>query len=183
MSKKTKIINTVPNGKITICVLFACIVCFLFVWTIGFFEDGFSVDLFAVYSVILVGMLFIVWHMIRKKYMNHICVSDGGISHKDESYAWDEVCITVMWSKSPYENAFPVYYAYFSNAFLSRNEIQSKEILKRGFYIVLTPKRAEILFQYYKKRVELLEQIPNDTMQKIPKVIFKHNKKIEDDQL
>ena len=178
MSKKTKKISTIPDGRITIISLLFCITCFLFVSVIGFEDDAFSIDLFVVQLVVVVGMLFIVWNMLRKKYMNHILVSHAGVSHKHLSYTWNTVCITVMWMDSPYENAFPLYYAFFSNHFMTRNEILSKENLKSGFYIVLTPKRAEILFRHYKKRIELLEQIPKDVLKKIPKIIFEHNERI-----
>jgi hypothetical protein len=65
------------------------------------------------------------------------------------------------------------YYIYFSDRYLTEEEIKSKKTKKNGFYLVLTKKRATFLLPFYEKEVKILSESPYG--KKILDIIKSHN--------
>ena len=53
------------------------------------------------------------------------------------------------------------YCIYFSDHYLSKDEIESEKLLQKGFYIILTVKRVESICSLYRKEVRILEEAPD----------------------
>ena len=53
------------------------------------------------------------------------------------------------------------YYFYFSDHYLSKDEIESEKLLQKGFYMILTVRRIEYIYFLYRKEVRILEEAPD----------------------
>lgn len=171
---KVKKINTVPNGRIVIIIFI--LECFLplFIGLILLPRIE-SFGLFAFSLVFLWGAM----DCISKKHWNFIFVSEDYIYHGDEKYKWEDVFITGMTSSPNFMRRFYTYYVYFDDHYLTMKECRSKATQKKGFYIMLNPKRIELLLRFYQKEIKMLDEIPFSPNNKTMNAIKIHNFKIK----
>ena len=104
-------------------------------------------DLFPVFLVVFVSVSAIFYLIFRGKSLNFVEFTDTEIRHQKTTYSWTDVHISVMY-RSSLEIPFsfpPVYYVYFNDHYLTREETLTKEILREGFYVELDLKRTELL--------------------------------------
>lgn len=169
---KSKKVNTVPNGVGIIVVICLEI---LLILLIGLFllPKIESVGIFC--FAIVAGVALI--HYISLKHWNFIEISTDGVFHQKENYTWKDVFITVKCSNPNFaRNSFD-YYAFFDNHFLTNEEVESKWIKRKGFYIILTSKRIELLLQNYQKEIKVLNVSMYRGNEDITNQIKQHNEK------
>lgn len=152
---KEKRINTIPNGDIIILIIF---ILFLIEVIIGILliPKYESIGLF-IFSVI--SILALIDH-ISGKYLNYIYITNMYIRNKNEKILWENVYITMSYSRPTFKRNSFDYYIYFSNKYLTEDEIKSKKVKKCGFFLILTKKRALYLLPFYKKEVKILDESP-----------------------
>lgn len=152
---KVKKINTIPNGRIIIFTI-AFEILLTFLLGVMLLPSITAVGLFAfslVFSMIMI-------YYLKHKYWNFIEMSKKIVCHNNQSYDWDDVYITVTYSKPNIaRNSFD-YYVYFDDHYLSEEEIESKSIKSKGFYMMLTEKRTELLLGFEPKKIKILKESP-----------------------
>lgn len=150
-----KKLNTVPHGSAVIVTLYietaVCFICFLFMlpkkeaWYVFTFFLAFALS--ALY-------------FISKKYLNFLYISNDMILYKNEKLKWEDAYITMSYMRPRVDRNAYDYYFYFSDHYLSKDEIESQNLLQKGFYIILTVKRIEYICSLYRKEVRILEEAP-----------------------
>ena len=160
---------TVPHGK-SAFILQLCGVSFLLLLSVFCFAFGMPGAACACLVLVLVlGVL--ICFSVTRNYLNVICFTDGEVMHGGELYAWDRVCVTIVCKPAEHARGF-AYYAYFAERYLSNEETHSANERKRGFYMLLTPQRAELLCRYCPHVIPL----PADGCQnRVFRVIRAHN--------
>ena len=170
-----KKLNTVPHGSAVIVTLYVglavCFMMFLFMlprkeaWYVFIFFLAFALS--ALY-------------LISKKYWNFIYISNDRLRYKNERFHWDDVCITMDYMPPRFDRNAYDYCIYFSDHYLSKDEIESEKLLQKGFYIILTVKRVESICTLYRKEVRILEEAPDRRVnQWILEPVKMHNLKIK----
>lgn len=167
---KTKRFNTVPNGTVIVITYFCLFILFVIV-SIPLFPKA---EAFGILAFSLIPLIATLDH-ISKKHWNFIDVSENHVSHNGKQYSWETVYITIKCHEPTFaRNAFE-YYVYFDDHYLTEEECDSKAVKKRGFYMILTMKRAAFLFQLYEKRINVLNESPYHRSKKITEFIRQHN--------
>ena len=107
----------------------------------------------------LTGLLFVVFLfcLIYFKYLNHVTLTDKSISTRKQTFLWDDVYITMSIYLIHTSIRREDYYIFFDDHYLSKEEIYSHKVKSKAFYLMVTPKRLEIIFQRYSKKIQLLE--------------------------
>ena len=129
------------------------------------------------FVLLMFSLVFFVFllKIFAQKYCNFIEVSDQCVRHGKDTYTWEEVCITVDYSKPNSVKRGYVYYAFFDNHFLTAEEVHSKAIKRKGFYLMLTRKRLERLFSSYMKELKVLGEAPECYNRHIIETIKSYN--------
>ena len=169
MEKK---INTVPKGS---CVIIIFIIDVLLTWAIGIAllpgEEGLAIFVFSLWLIIPIPCL------VSQKYWNFIYISDTGVRHGENQFDWNSVCVTVEYVTHSFTRNTIEYNVYFDDHYLTMAETKSRKIKKKGFYLVLTSKRADYILQYYQKPIRLLNKTSYRGNKKVLEIIQTHNKK------
>lgn len=165
---KEKRINTIPNGDIIVLIIF---ILFLTEVVIGIIlipkPESIGLFIFSVVSILaLIGY-------ISGNHLNYIIVSSKYIRNKNENILWQDVYFTVSYSRPTFKRNSFDYYIYFSDKYLTEEDIKSKKVKRNGFYLILTKKRVLFLLTYYKKEVKILDESPYG--KKILDIIKSHN--------
>jgi len=97
---------------------------------------------------------------------------------------WNDIYISMGWmSPGGAHHAITGNFLFFSNRHLSKKDIKSKEIKRKGLYIVISPKRVKYILSLYDKEVEVLEWIlPLGKAVEINRMIEEHNKSVREKQ-
>lgn len=169
---KIKKINTIPNGQFIIFTMFIMLILTLVIGIV-LIPSRESIGAF-VFSMIFVLAII---NYISTKHLNYIYFSSEEIRHKKEKFQWENVFITMKHSKPKFSRNSFDYYIYFSNHYLTEEEIKSKEIKKKGLYLVLTKKRAEYILPHYQKEVKILSCSPCAKI--ILEIVTNHNEIIK----
>lgn len=110
--------------------------------------------------MMLVGLLFVVIFacLIYFKYLHYITLTDKSISTKKQTFLWNDVNITMSLYLVHPSIRREDYYIFFDDHYLNKEEIYSHKVRSNAFYLMVTPKRLEIIFQRYGKKIQLLER-------------------------
>ncbi len=107
-------------------------------------------------------------------FLEYIMITEEGIKSKKQFYSWDDVCITVGYSRRGefIRNTY-IYQFYLEEEFL-RNKDQIKNCKKKGLFMDIDKKRLELVLQYYKKSLSIVEEMRfcKDLLQ----IMKEHNK-------
>ena len=168
-TKEVMKFSTVPNARF---VIFLLAFEFLLLLILGLFllpgNEGIGVLVFSLWPIPV---------FLEGKYWNVLYLSAAGVRRGKEQLDWDSVFVTV---KIVPKGRSLVYYLFFDDHYLTMKETKSKKIRKKGFYLVLRPKRVEPLLRYYQKPVRLLNRYPG---KKIDELIKSHDCRICDEFL
>lgn len=106
------------------------------------------------------GLLFVVIFacLIYFKYLHYITLTDKSISTKKQTFLWNDVYITMSLYLVHPSIRREDYYIFFDDHYLNKEEIYSHKVRSHAFYLMVTPKRLEIIFQRYGKKIQLLER-------------------------
>ena len=167
---KTKRFNTVPNGKAIVITMFCEFVSFVII-SIPLFPKAEAFGILAFSLILLIAM----FDYISKKYWNFIDVTEDYVSHNRDRYSWEDVYLTVRCKPPTFERNSYEYYVFFDDHYLTEKECNSKAVKRRGFYLILTMKRAALLFELYPKKIILLNESPYHRSQKLTDFIKQHN--------
>lgn len=172
MAKK---FNTVPNGLV---IIITCVSLFLLTVICGvsvFSSDkDLSIILFAFSSI----FVFVAIYFLLTKHANFIYISDSEIIHKKERIAWENVYLTVAYSKPNFARNSYDCYIYFDDHYLTKEEIDSFETKKRGFYMIINEKRIDYITQFYQKCISVTETCPYKKYKIMDEIIEQHNNTI-----
>lgn len=172
---KAKKINTVPNGMgMVIIILFEIFLTLIL--GVVLLPKPESVGMFAFSLIFLIALA----DYINKKHWNFIYVFEDRICHGHEEYKWQDVYVTVKVSKPTFARNSYDHYIYFDDHYLTKEECESRAIRKKGFFMILTYKRAEWLFQLYQKRIKILNESPYRRSKKMMDQIKEYNLKYLD---
>lgn len=174
---KSKKMNTVPNG-IGVIIVLAFAIRTIFLMGIVLLPSLEAIGLFLISGTLLVSLI----QFINNNYCNFIDVSTESIRHKMDSYSWENVCITIGYTKPNFLRNAYVHWAFFDDHYLTKEEINSKSLKRKGFYLELTRKRTKWLLSTYKKPIIILEEAPYYRNKDIITQIRLHNLKIEEIQ-
>lgn len=165
---KVKKINTIPNGNIIVLILSINV---LMMWIIGIllFPKPESI------ALLLSSLIFVlaIIDYISNNHLNYVYFSSEKIWNKNEKLKWNNVFITMKDSRPKFSRNSYEYYIYFSDHYLTMEEIKLKKVKRNGLYLVLTKKRAEYLFSFYKKKVRILSESP--LSKNILEIVKNHN--------
>ena len=128
----------------------------------------------------LLLVLYSFW-LIHAKYLNYITLTSTDISTKQQTFSWDEVYITLSSYLMHPSIRMEDYYIYFDDHYLSKEEICSRRVKKDAFYLMVTPKRLEIILQNYTKKIQLLDRRGIDRIKLYDKVL-EYNQAIDKSQ-
>lgn len=136
------------------------------------YYDEFSIAFPIIAAILLIASII---SLIRNGYVNYIKLDSKCIRHKRTSYSWDKVFITMtfFWPKFVRNE---VCFVYFNNHYLTEQEIRNESKMK-GFYIMLTPKRARYLFRYYNKQIMQVGKTPYE-WKRLVTMVQDHNNSI-----
>lgn len=148
---RRKIFCTFPFGYLLLgCVLVPCLIA---IWAA-------IIALPKAWAWVLLGLavlcLAFMFYDIKEVYINFLVLNSHGVKHRKIKYNWDNVFIT-MDSYRPKSFRYALYMVYFSDHFLSKEEINSKNIRKQKFYMALTKKRVQYLFENYDKAIMVID--------------------------
>ena len=164
---KRKIFCIFPYGYLLLaCVLIPCLI-----------GSWFAIATMPrVEAWVLLGLSVICWIFIlfgiKEGYTDFLFSSSNGIKHNNTVYSWDNVFITMDSYRSK-NFRYTLYMVYFSDHFLSKEEINSKSIRKETFYMALTKKRLQYLLNYYDKKIRILDTYA--TNKKLLALVEAHN--------
>ena len=134
--------------------------------------------------MVFVSVSAIFYLILRGKSLNFVEFTDTEIRHQKTTYSWTDVHISVMY-RSSLEIPFsfpPVYYVYFNDHYLTREETLTKEILREGFYVELDLKRTELLLQHCKNYIHIIDEMQHPGAKKITVLLEAHNATVPDHQ-
>ena len=169
----SKKINTVPNGVGIVVIIWLEIFLTLLVG-LSLLPKIEAIGVFGFTLMFGVALM----HYLALKHWNFIEISRDGVRHRKESYIWENVFITVKCCNPKFARNNFDYYAYFDDHFLTDTEIDSKSVKKKGFYIILTSKRVDLLLPNYQKEVNILNESTFRENAKITNKIKLHNELI-----
>lgn len=111
-------------------------------------------------ALLVGGLLFVLlsFCLLHYKYMNYVSLTDKNVSTKKQTFSWDKVYITMSYYFIHTSIKREDYYIFFDDHYLSKEEIYSRKVKKDAFYLMVTPKRLEIILQNYNKKIQLLER-------------------------
>ena len=121
-------------------------------------------------AVSLFFVLYSFW-MIYRKYLNYITLTDTDVSTKKQTFSWDKVYITMSRYARFDGTQREDYFIFFDKYYLSKEEIYSRRVKKDAFYLMVTPKRLEMILQYYTKRIKLLDRCGSDRKRLYDKIL------------
>ena len=180
MSNKSKLdytnyhkICTVRNGRGFIIVGY-CFTIITFILGLCVLPEDIA---FGVWLFTLLGVVSTVY-FYYKKCANYVYIGQYSVIFKRIKYEWTNVYVTMCCPgpsllKRTYENV-----VYFSDHYLTQEEIKTNEIRKNGFYIELNEERATILLSLYNKRVQILDHSKYDKL--TTTMVENHNRQISD---
>lgn len=148
---KSKKINTVPNGAGIVVIIWCEIILTLLIG-LSLLPQIEAIGLFC-FTLMFGGALI---HYLTLKHWNFIALSKNGIRHRKEEYIWEDVFITVKCCNPHFARKSFDYFAFFDNHFLTDEEIGSKLIQRKGFYMILTSQRIDLLLSNYQKEIKFL---------------------------
>lgn len=142
--------NTIPKGKIII-VLFWVIATIVFLMGIIMLPmtEGIGVMLAGVFLYGMLAMFY--W----QKYSNILVFTDEKITLKKLSISWDDVYITSYCPGPSQRNNYDIY-IYFADHYLTIQEVCSRAVKRKGFYIILNYERTKYILSKYSKKVAAL---------------------------
>ena len=167
---KSKKMNTVPNGAIILILILFEIILTLVIG-IMLIPSLVSLGMFAFSIVFLLSGVYYIY----KKHLNYVKVSSKGVQHKKTNYTWQEVYITITYSRPTFIRNSYDYYMFFSDHYLTKEEVESKEQIKDGFYLIVNLKRVKYLLQRYSRKVNFLGESPYDRARAVTKFVNDHN--------
>lgn len=103
----------------------------------------------------LLGVIYLII-AYSKKCANHITFNASGIYFKDKKYKWANTFLTLQCGGSGKLKSPRKYVVYFSDHYLTQEELQTRKIKWQGFYMEVDERRAFYLLSFYHKRTELL---------------------------
>ena len=109
---------------------------------------------------------------------NFIYISDEKVWSKKESYDWDSVSLTVSTVRQHLGGIEPAVCIFFDDHYLTTQEVLSKEIKRKGFYLELTVSRAKHILPFYNKPLRIINESP--VRWNLFKLLHEHNKKYDD---
>ena len=131
-----------------------------------------------------VGWFFVPWififpivYLLFGKCMNFIYISDRGVRHKKILYAWEDVCITMVYM-SIFDMRGYRYVLFFKHRYISKEEAKFRPVKKEGFYLIATKKNLKALFEFYEKRVLILEKESMGLSKGIKGLVQMHNSRV-----
>ena len=109
-------------------------------------------------AMLIVGLFFVLFSfcLLHFKYLNYITLTDKNVSTKKQIFSWDEVYITMSYYFIHKGIRREDYYIFFDDHYLSKEEIYSRRVKKDAFYLMVTPKRLDIILKNYNKKIHLL---------------------------
>ncbi len=169
-----KKVYTIKNGKTIFIIAFLSLLLLAVISTVWGI-----LSLPAIEGIILLLSdllyLIILFVFIRLHYLNYIKITSQCVSHKNETYLWDEVCLTLDYTTPNFTRNAYTYRIYFSENFYNTRE-EIKNANKKGFCIDLDNKRLSLLLQHYFKKIHILRESPRQN--KILNMIIDHNNNI-----
>lgn len=169
---KAQKLNTVPNG-IAIIVVVGCEVFLTLILGITLLPAVEAMGLFAFSFIFLMCLIQYITH----KYCNFIEISDKIVCHGSDSYSWENVFITIGFSKPNFLRKSFDYYAFFDDHYLAKEEINSQSLKRKGFYLILNSKRTKLLLSYSQKAIKIFEEAQYYRNKNIITQIKTHNLK------
>ncbi len=152
--KKNKL-NTVPNGVIMVSMIGMMLILSMILSIVLLPNlEGYGMLVLAVICV-----LSIVYY-VKTKHFNYISFSKDSIYYKKEKYDWHEVYVTMAFSKPIFARNSYDYYFYFSDHYLTEEELKNDKIKKAGFYLIVTKKRLGILLPLMTKKIVVIKEGP-----------------------
>ena len=129
------------------------------------------------------GVFFILlsFYLRLRKFMNYITLADENVSTKKQTFSWNEVYITMSYYLIHTGINRYDYYFFFDDHYLSKEEMYSRRVKKDAFYIMVTPKRLELILQKYNKKIQLLDRCGIDR-KKIYEQVLEYNQAIDNRQ-
>ena len=170
-----KKINTVPYGRVVIIVMY-CEIILMLLLSIPLFPRKEAYGLIAFSAIFIPSII----DLTSKKYWNYIEVTKDYVCHNDKKHSWETVCITIKCNEPTFARNSYEYYVFFDDHYLTEEECNSKSVKKSGFFLILTMKRAIMLFQLYPKKINVLNESPYYRSNKITEYIRQHNLKYTD---
>ena len=167
-------VYTIKNGKAIFLIAFFSLLLLAVISTVFGIKALPTIEgiTFLLFDVIYIIILFV---FIRLHYLNYIKISSEGVTHKNEFYSWNDVCLTLDYTTPNFMRNAYTYRVYFSeNFYNTRDEIKNAD--KKGFCIDLDVKRLSLLYQYYFKKIHILRESPKQN--EILKMILEHNNEI-----
>lgn len=163
-------------GKCYYIIMLTLAVCFFF---ISFFllpkAEGFALLGGGIFFILLS------FYLLLNKYMNYITLTDKNISTKKQAFSWNEVYITMSHYLIHTGIARQDYFIFFDDHYLNDKEIYTRRVKKDAFYLMVTPKRLEIILQKYNKKIQLLDRCGIDRKGLYNKIL-EYNQAIEQNQ-
>ena len=146
---------TVRHGRAFIIIGY----CWIFIAVVlgcYFISDEISANIaYGLWVFALLGVAYTIF-AYSKKCANYISLNAYGIYFKGKKYKWSDTFVTIQCGdsfkfKRPFNNV-----VYFSDHYLTQEEIKTRRIKRQGFYMELDERRAYYLLSFYHKRVQLL---------------------------
>ena len=134
-------------------------------------------------GLVLCSLLFVLlsFYLRLAKYMNYITLTNTTVSTKKKTLAWDEVYITMSYYFIHPGVRRDDDYLFFDDHYLSKEEIYSRRVKKEAFYLMVTPKRLEVILEKYNKKIQLLDCCGTDRKGLYYRVL-EYNKAIDKSQ-
>ena len=172
MKKK---ISSIGNGPLSFYIVLSLLICCEVIGVIllsdaDLLEEGIAVT---VGMLLFLGGILII--MKFNHYLDYIIVAEQGIKSKKQFYSWDEVFITVGYSKrgEHVRNTYE-YQMYFGTEFLEDKK-KIKDCKKKGSFSDVNKKRLNLILQYYKKSIFIAEEMRWG--EELLQMMKEHNKK------
>lgn len=160
--------NTVPNGRIMLSFLWAGIIVIILTGIILLpKEEGIAVLLVAVALIVILVLFYL------NKYSNVLVFTDENITLRKQCISWRDVYITAYCHSPNMRNNYDIYF-YFSDHYLTIQEVCSWKVKKKGFYIIVNYKRAQYILSKDFRGVKVLNNARIDR-DGVMSMIFAHN--------
>lgn len=162
-----KKIQAFPGGKLTVYTIIG--LCILFITLCVYFPI--STD--SIYIFLASMMLLILATVyIKRGYISYILISETSVSCKHRSINWSDVYISLYISDPRVLYGKRVDVLYFSDHYLTKEEIATQRDLMFIAFTPLIPKRLDFILHNYNKKIKFIgEPDPKKHF-----VLLQHNK-------
>ena len=131
-----------------------------------------------VYPMIFLDVISLIWlaDLFITKHANFIYISPDGLRHKNTMITSDNLYITMAQGGPVRHGRGLALVFYFDTKYLTETEIKTSAIKRKGFYMVVNRRRAEVIFELYKKEVRIIPISVID--KKTFNLVISHNNKV-----